>query len=96
MLADQPQVSATLVRSLIEKHATTLAPIIAPMVDGKRGNPVLFDQITYDDLLVVQGDQGGREIFSRFTVEWVEWHDASALTDVDTESDYQRLLDGDY
>lgn len=96
LLADQPQISSTLVRSLIEKHATTLAPIIAPLVDGRRGNPVLFDRITFEDLMKVQGDQGGREIFSRYPVEWVEWHDASALIDIDTEADYQRLLNGDY
>jgi molybdenum cofactor cytidylyltransferase len=96
LLADQPQISSTLVRSLIEKHAITLAPIIAPLVDGRRGNPVLFDRITFEDLMQVQGDQGGREIFSRYPVEWVEWHDASALIDIDTEADYQRLLNGDY
>ena len=96
MLADQPQVSPTLVRSMIEKHATTLAPIIAPLVDGQRGNPVLFDQITFDDLMKVQGDKGGRELFSRYPVEWMDWHDASALIDIDTGADYQRLLDGEY
>lgn len=96
MLADQPQVSPTLLRALIEKHASTLAPIVAPIVDGKRGNPVLFDRITFDELKMVQGDQGGREIFSRYPIEWVEWHDASVLTDIDTKEDYQRLLAGEF
>ncbi len=95
-LADQPQVSPTLVRALIEKHASTLAPIIAPLVDGQRGNPVLFDRATFIDLLTIQGDSGGRVLFSRFPVHWIEWHDSEILQDIDTEEDYRRLLDGDY
>ena len=96
LLADQPQISPALVRALIEKHATTLAPIIAPLVDGKRGNPVLFDRIGFDDLMNIQGDTGGRELFSRYPVEWLEWHDSGALLDIDTEDDYQRLLGGEF
>ena len=96
LLADQPQISPTLINALIERHAVTLAPIVAPLIDGKRGNPVLFDRITFDELMKVQGDQGGRKIFSRHPVEWVEWHDDRALVDIDTEVDYQNLLDGDF
>ncbi len=96
LLADQPQVSPTLIRSLIEKHATTLAPIIAPIVDGKRGNPVLFDRRVFNELMSIHGDTGGRELFSRYPVEWLEWHDARVLLDIDTEEDYQRLLNGEY
>jgi molybdenum cofactor cytidylyltransferase len=96
LLADQPQITPTLIRTLIEKHATTLAPIIAPLVDGKRGNPVLFDRIVFDELMRIQGDTGGRELFSRHAVEWLEWQDASVLLDIDTEDDYQRLLNGEY
>jgi molybdenum cofactor cytidylyltransferase len=96
LLADQPRISAALVRALIEKHAKTLAPIIAPLVDGTRGNPVLFDRITFDDLMKIEGDTGGRELFSHYTVEWLEWHDAGALIDIDTDDDYQQLLGGEF
>jgi molybdenum cofactor cytidylyltransferase len=95
LLADQPQVPPTLIQALIERHADTLAPIITPLVDGQRGNPVLFDRITYHDLLKTQGDTGGRTLFSRYSVDWIDWHDAGILHDIDTEEDYQRLLDGD-
>lgn len=92
LLADQPRISPTLLRALIEKHANTLAPIIAPLVDGQRGNPVLFDLDTFTDLQTIRGDIGGRAIFSQYPVDWVDWHDESVLDDIDTEEDYQRLL----
>ncbi len=92
LLGDQPQVSPVLINSLIEMHTSSLAPIIAPMVDGSRGNPVLFDRSTFADFRSLQGDTGGRELFSRYPVTWLEWHDPSVLTDIDTDEDYQHLL----
>jgi molybdenum cofactor cytidylyltransferase len=92
LLADQPQVSTTLLRTLIEEHASILAPIIAPLVDGQRGNPVLFDRKTFTDLQTIRGDTGGRTLFSRYPVDWIDWHDETILLDIDTDEDYQRLL----
>lgn len=91
LLADQPQISASLVRSLADRHAETLAPILAPLVDGQRGNPVFFDRQTFSDLLALQGDTGGRALFSRWPVEWLPWHDASVLMDIDRLEDYRRF-----
>jgi molybdenum cofactor cytidylyltransferase len=91
-LADQPGISRTLIRSMIERHAATLAPIVAPIVDGQRGNPVLFDRSTFSDFDSIRGDTGGRELFSRYPVSWIEWHDPAVLSDIDTDDDYQRLI----
>jgi molybdenum cofactor cytidylyltransferase len=93
LLADQPQIPASLVGALVERHATTLSPLVAPLTGGRRANPVLFDRRTFPDLLALTGDVGGRSLFARYPVEWVTWHDESILLDVDTQSDYQHLLE---
>ncbi len=93
LLADQPQIPAELVTSLVELHAKTLAPILAPLVQGQRGNPVVFDRLTFDDLRSLSGEAGGRLLFSKYEVTWLPWLDGSILLDVDTEEDYQRLLE---
>ena len=36
LLADQPQVPVTLLHALVDEHAQSMAPIIAPLVDGQR------------------------------------------------------------
>jgi molybdenum cofactor cytidylyltransferase len=92
LLADQPLIPPTLIFALLAEHARTLAPIIAPLVNGRRGNPVCFDRVTFPELLALTGDTGGRALFSRYPVTWLPWHDASVLVDVDTEEDYQRLV----
>jgi molybdenum cofactor cytidylyltransferase len=93
MLADQPQVPPGLVRGLVELHAQSLSPLVAPLVDGRRGNPVLFDRATFADLRSLSGDVGGRALFSRYPVAWLPWHDSTLALDVDTAEDYARLLE---
>ena len=92
LLADQPQITASILRALIEKHAAGLYPILAPMVMDRRANPVLFDRSTFQDLLSIQGDVGGRAIFHKHQVEYLPWHDDRLLLDVDTPEMYQRLI----
>ena len=92
LLADQPQIPIELVKALIEQHAQTLSPIVAPLIDDRRGNPVLFDRMTFDDLLSLRGDVGGRAVFAKHPIANVPWRAAGLLLDVDTPEDYQRLL----
>ncbi|MFN2303452.1 MAG: NTP transferase domain-containing protein [Anaerolineales bacterium] len=91
ILGDQPQVSPLLIRQLIEWRDETHAPIIAPLIDGQRGNPVLFGRETFKALLEVTGDQGGRVIFGQFKVAWLPWVDRRLLLDVDVEGDEAAL-----
>jgi molybdenum cofactor cytidylyltransferase len=94
LLADQPQIGTDIIRALVERHTQGLYPVIAPLVlEEKRANPVLFDKITFPDLLKLEGDIGGRALFSKYKVEYMPWHDDRLLLDVDQPEDYQRLID---
>lgn len=92
LLADQPQVTTSILRALVEKHAENLDSIVAPMVLDRRANPVLFDRLAFPDLLALEGDVGGRAIFHKHRVEYLPWHDDRLLLDVDTPEMYQRLI----
>ena len=96
LLADQPHMTAEVIRTLIEQHSTELYPIVAPLVMmEQRANPVLFDRITFPDLMKLEGDIGGRAIFSKYPVEYLPWHDDRLLLDVDKPEDYRRLIEDD-
>ena len=93
LLADQPQVGADILHALIKSHAQNLPSILAPLVlEERRANPVLFDRVTFPDLLQLTGDVGGRAIFDKHRVEYLPWHDDALLLDVDTPDDYERLV----
>lgn len=94
LLADQPQIKPDVIRALVEHHSMELFPIVAPLVlMEQRANPVLFDRSTFPDLIALQGDIGGRAIFSKYQVEYLPWHDDRLLFDVDKPEDYKRLVE---
>jgi molybdenum cofactor cytidylyltransferase len=90
--ADQPHIPPELIQALVEKHETTLNPIIAPQIDGQRGNPVLFDSCTFTKLLSLEGDIGGRALFGKYQVQWIPWQDSHLLMDIDSPEDYRKFL----
>ena len=95
LLADQPQLTTSILHALVQRHAEGLYPVVAPLVMDQRANPVLFDRVTFPDLLTLEGDVGGRAVFHKHRVEYLPWHDDRLLLDVDTPEMYQRLLADD-
>jgi molybdenum cofactor cytidylyltransferase len=81
-----------LVRELATAHAEGMHPIVAPLINGQRSNPVLFDRQLFQDLSQLSGDVGGRVLFSRYPIRWVEWIEEGIDLDIDTEQDYSRLV----
>ena len=94
MLGDQPLMTAHTIDSLIAHKQATGKRIIAPLYNGRRGNPVLFDASLFPELLAIQGDEGGRSVIERHKQEvaTIEQSDAMPDYDVDTWDAYQTVL----
>ncbi len=94
LLGDQPLMTTRIIDSLITTWHTTTKPIIAPLYNGKRGNPVLFANSLFTELLETTGDEGGRGVIERRRQEMatIEMGDAMASYDVDTWEAYQQVL----
>jgi molybdenum cofactor cytidylyltransferase len=95
MLGDMPQVSAPLIRGLIAAYNPLEGrSIVVPTVDGKRGNPVLFDRRYFEEMLALEGDVGARHLIGAHDDQVAELavDDAAVFTDVDTPEAYDQLL----
>ena len=95
MLGDMPQVSAPLIQRLIAAYNPLEgSSIVVPTVDGKRGNPVLFDRRYFAEILALEGDVGARHLIGAHDDQVAELSvdDAAVFTDVDTPEAYDRLL----
>ena len=86
-LGDMPQVDAALIDRLIgafdpEKGAL----VVVPVIDGERGNPVLWSRRFFPDLMAIEGDVGARKLIGRYgeAVVEVPVTGKAALTDIDT------------
>jgi len=76
---------------LIQRHRETLAPIVAPRYGGQRGNPILFDRVTFGEFAHLHGDIGARPIVQAHLDEitWVDWPTPEVIQDIDTIDDYR-------
>jgi molybdenum cofactor cytidylyltransferase len=95
LLTDMPQVPLNILRAELEIYQTEPVAILCPSFDGQRGNPVLFARQTFPALMNLTGDTGGRALFDRFPIRWLEWDDPAILQDIDTLEDYRDFMQGD-
>lgn len=92
-LVDVPMLAASTVSAVVDAWRRTRAPIVRPIIDGRRGHPVIFDRQVFDELRNAPLDAGARAVVR------AHWHDSldvpvddrGCLVDVDTPSDYERL-----
>jgi len=61
-LGDMPHVTGDAIIKLVE--AFREGKICVPVVDGKRGNPVLFSKTHFPALKALKGDRGGKGVLS--------------------------------
>lgn len=92
-LGDQPSVPRELYARLIEQYERTRKPVVVPIFQGGRGNPVLFDASLFEALLALDGDQGARELIA------IDGERVTTVSfpfpmprDVDTLADYESIV----
>ncbi|GGC84848.1 nucleotidyltransferase family protein [Chelatococcus reniformis] len=94
MLGDMPLVTPALVARLLAAHAAhPEAAAIAPLIEGRRGNPVLMMRPLFPALATLVGDEGARRLLAgRADVVDVEIADPGAALDIDTPDALRDLL----
>ena len=85
-LGDMPYVDPATLRRLAETLAAG-AGIAAPVLDGRRGNPVGFGAVHLDALLALSGDAGARRLLQAFPVTEVPVDDPGIFRDIDLPGD---------
>jgi molybdenum cofactor cytidylyltransferase len=86
-LGDMPQVTAGLIDRMLDAFDPARgAFVVVPIIEGKRGNPVVWSRRFFPDLMALEGDVGARHLIAAHAdaVAEVPVEDSAALTDVDT------------
>ncbi len=93
-LGDQPLLSVNTIDAIIKMYSESRGPIVAPFYGRRRGNPVLFDKSLFPELRKVVGDEGAKSVLGRMEdkIVKVSVDDQGVVFDIDSESDYRRLL----
>jgi molybdenum cofactor cytidylyltransferase len=95
---DQPFINKELIEKLITNFTQNKDFIIVPRHEGGRGNPVIFPGKFKEELLNLEGDQGGRVIIQKYIdkVHFVDIEEKDLFLDIDTPEDYEKLINIKY
>lgn len=85
-LGDMPGVAAATIAALAAALVGGAA-LVAPVYQGRRGNPAGFGAVLLPELLALRGDEGARRLFERHPFTAILSDDAGVLRDVDLPAD---------
>lgn len=91
-VCDQPYLTAATVLALLTRFAGAPDRIIAPVCQGKRGNPVVFPRMLLPEFASLDGDTGGGAIIRAHPdlLTTVKAENPVEFIDIDTKSDELR------
>ena len=91
-LADQPLVTGTHLRTLIERWSGAPDEIVASQYAGRLGPPAMFGSAVFDDLCALRGDRGARDLLGSSDYRVYAVDCAAAALDIDTPADLAACL----
>jgi molybdenum cofactor cytidylyltransferase len=92
-LCDQPHVPVAVVDAVVAAYRASGAPIVAPVIAGDSGHPVIFDLSLRDEILAIDPSQGLRAVTYAHRADRVRVpvDTVAVIDDVDTREDYERI-----
>lgn len=93
LLADMPWIDGSHVDRLLAAFDPQQPKIVAPVREGRRGNPILWPREFFAEMMAVEGDVGAREVLARHAtlVDTVTFDDDAIFADVDTPAALDEL-----
>ena len=95
LVCDQPYLNPDLIKVLIDAQRDAGLPAAAASYSGKLGTPALFHKSLFSVLMLLSGDTGARKMLERMRENVVEVDFEMGDVDIDTQADYERLLNKD-
>ena len=93
-LVDVPLVEPGVVKTLLQAHGRSRAPIVRPARDGRHGHPVIFDRAVFDELRQADLATGAKTVVRAHLDESVDVAVGvdGPFLDIDTPDDYQQAF----
>ena len=95
---DHPLIHEDTVRKLIDMFRQRQAPLVVPTYNGKRGHPVLFGRVLFEELLSDALPEGARTVVHRHLDDTVSVpvDDEGTVIDIDDMNAYRRHCPDEY
>lgn len=92
--ADQPLLDVKTIKALMDTFEKNNKYIIVPRYKKQKGSPTIFPARFIEKLILLEGDNGGKAIIDAHINEvmFFDVENEYVLKDVDTEKDYERII----
>lgn len=91
-LADQPLLRSSYLKALIKHSEKDPSKIIATNYGNRVGVPALFPKFLYPNLVLLEGDQGAKDLLNANSSTIVRLNAGIQALDVDTKLEYNQLI----
>ena len=93
-LGDQPFLAPRTIDGIVDEYLASGAPLVVPVYQGQRGNPVLFDRSLFAQIMRIEGDRGAKSVVNgnEAGLRELRVEDRGTLMDIDTPSDYRKVV----
>ncbi|MDO9085843.1 MAG: selenium cofactor biosynthesis protein YqeC [Anaerolineaceae bacterium] len=91
LLVDQPQISTKIIKNVLNIFAYQKSNIIVHSFNEQNSHPILFSHKTFSDLLKIEGDQGGRQLFKMYSPMKIKLEDSILAMDIDSMNDLKKI-----
>jgi len=92
LLGDQPFIETKDINKLITQFKENRQKIIVPVNYNGKGNPIIFPEKYFNEIMTVEGDQGARKVLHNHEedIVFVEILDSKIQFDIDTAEDFEK------
>jgi molybdenum cofactor cytidylyltransferase len=90
MLADQPEVDSAYLNKLMSEFHIDKKQIMATAYGNKIGVPAIFDEIYYEQLSALTGDDGAKKIIRKNLANVTTLSPKTSFIDIDTKENYDQ------
>lgn len=91
-LADLPLITAKVYNQLVEVYQEQAQKAIASTYSNTFGVPALFDRLLFPQLLSMKTKGGAKQLLANYSDRRFNLNVPEAAIDIDTPTDYQKLL----
>ena len=93
LLADQPMINSKTINLLLDQFHESEKEICVPVFEGQRGNPTIFKGPIYEEIMMIDGDIGARDIIGKEAdrVLYAKIKDPLCFFDIDSQEDLKKL-----
>jgi molybdenum cofactor cytidylyltransferase len=93
LLADQPMINSNTIDLLLDQIHGSRREVCVPVFEGRRGNPTIFKRSIYEEIMMIDGDIGARNIIAKNAerVLYAKIKDPLCFFDIDSPEDLKKL-----